>query len=732
MLTTPKKSVEKILYIGLFLLGVLYVFNSWSPSSYGFFLKKIDTQNTGVIWGEPRGIRSDEWAVVTPLTQATINNGFERYNKTSFYGEDLRINYGLPIFDWGMVFKPTMWGYLFLSPAKAYSLQWYLTFCIFIIGYFKIFKEIGIEKRLSIFLSFSLFLTGGTQFWWDEKGPVYAIFPWVVYFLISKGNIYLRLALFYWVGTSWLITNFYPPLVISLAFIGALLFLFDLKSWKSIKSILALAISSMAVIFTALLYLKDYLIKTSNTVYPGHRSFSGGGVGWGEWLSQFFPFATFNTHFETIYNSNICEVGVTGFAFVILMFIHLDYNSIKKSSFNSKDFYKIKILTIGTVLCNLWLIAPVPSWAGSLFLWNNVSPNRMVYAAGILLAMTSLLFFQNLKFKTSPLRFISYSALVIAVWYLMKYRPLAEDLRGFGGFSHNYTDFYLILALVISYFLIRCFSCKPIESFFIPSLLASLIVFFNFNPLQSADAIFTPHVKAKRLLDSSVDRQTGVLAIEGYHGATLNGLGYKSVSHVTAVPDLGMWRSKFPKMSEGEFDRIFNRYSHIRLAGVSEPYSPQPDVVVIPMSLFKKVDFYPSDTDTNLKVVNVSNDERLSGKIISRVQGEMISFSVLIGTYNGLSDGFLDLNLCIKGICEKGNISLKDSLDNQYAEIQLISPTSVKKGDVIEYSYSLRNATHPVAIYATLNSDDLSKFPVNDRKLINLGAKIKINYAGDK
>ncbi|WIM56538.1 hypothetical protein P7T05_08330 [Pantoea anthophila] len=732
MLSISKKSIEKILYIVLFLLGILYVFNSWSPSSYGVFLKKIDPQNAGILWGEPRSIRSDEWAVVTPLTQATINNDFQRYNKTSFYGEDLRINYGLPIFDWGMLFKPTMWGYMFLSPAKAYSLQWYLTFCIFIIGYFKLFKQIGIEKKLSIILSFSAFFTGGTQFWWDEKGPVYALFPWVVYFLISKGNFYLRMVLFYWVAASWLITNFYPPLFISLAFIGALLFLSDLKNWKSIKSVLILAFSSGAAILTALLYLKDYLIKTSNTAYPGHRSFSGGGVSWGEWLSQFFPFSTFNTHFETIYNHNICEVGVTGFSFILLLLIHLDYSSINKSAFSDDVYKRIKILAIGVILCNLWLIAPVPSWAGSIFLWNNVSPYRMVYAAGMLLAIMSVLFFQNLNFKTSALRFYVYAALVVVSWYFMKYRPLAEDSHGFGGFAHNYTDFYLILALVISYVLIIYFKFKPLEAFLLPALLASFFVFFKFNPIQSTDAIFSTHSNAKNLLDSSVDKKSGILAVEGYPGATLNGLGYKSVSHVTAVPALDIWRSKFPQIPQGEFDKIFNRYSHIILAGVDKPYSPQVDVVIVPMSLFQKIDYYPDQSVDKLEVFGVRNNETLSGRIISRTYSDMITFSVMIGTYNGLSDGILDLKLCVKGVCETGTLSLKDSLDNQYAEVKLTSPLSVNKGDVIEYNYSLRGATQPVAIYVAPGDSNLNVSPVSNDKLKNLGAKIKITYADDK
>lgn len=75
-----------------------------------------------------------------------------------------------------------------------------------------------------------------------------------------------------------------------------------------------------------------------------------------------------------------------------------------------------------------------------------------------------------------------------------------------------------------------------------------------------------------------------VLIVEGFPGATLNGLGYKSVSHVTAVPQMIFWRNVFPEMEERQFDSAFNRYSHIIIAGDKDkPFSPSPDVVVVPL-----------------------------------------------------------------------------------------------------------------------------------------------------
>lgn len=108
------KTVNWRVWLAAFWLLVagIYVGNSWSPSSYAFALNNYFAyQDVQPTLGQSRAIRSDEWAVVTPLTKATVRNDFERYNKTSLYQEDLRINYGLPIFDWGLAFKPTMWLY---------------------------------------------------------------------------------------------------------------------------------------------------------------------------------------------------------------------------------------------------------------------------------------------------------------------------------------------------------------------------------------------------------------------------------------------------------------------------------------------------------------------------------------------------------------------------------------------------------------------------------------------
>lgn len=98
MLKTLNINDSRLYLLISLLFGVIYVTNAWSPFSYSLALDGIGIDEHPD-FGKASAIRSDEWVVQTPLTQALVNNGFERFNHTSIYKEDLRINYGLPIFD---------------------------------------------------------------------------------------------------------------------------------------------------------------------------------------------------------------------------------------------------------------------------------------------------------------------------------------------------------------------------------------------------------------------------------------------------------------------------------------------------------------------------------------------------------------------------------------------------------------------------------------------------------
>ncbi|WP_460428623.1 DUF7657 domain-containing protein [Azotobacter armeniacus] len=565
--------------------GLIYVSQCWSPSSYGLVLRQIGVDDDGIVFGEPRPIRSDEWGVVTPLTQATVNNDFERYNKTSFYGEDLRINYGLPIFDWGMLFKPSMWGYLIFGPEYAYSLHWFAMLAAFVVGYALLFEKIGLGRGQALFLSVSLYFTGFTQFWWNEKGPIFSIFPWVVLVLLSRFSIVARLGLFYWLGTTWLLTNFYPPIIISLAFVGVLLVLALGRDWLALRRFLPLVITSAAASITAVMYLKDYLLKSASTLYPGMRSFGGGTVPWQEWWAQFFPFATFDWHYESVIGQNTSEVGVVGSAIVLMVVCFLNYQKIYSVIFEKGESrFHLIVLGVGYLLMTAWMLLPVPAWLGRLLFWNNVQPERMEYAAGVVLLMFTAILGREAGVRITGKRFAAYLVLVVSGWVLIKGDSFRLDLDTMLYLSN---DLVVIPVLAVVLFFNRWLRVNQYTALTAAAAISGAVVLFGFNPIQSSKNLFVRHdTDFIKGLNSEVQGAPGFLAFSGMFGATLNGLGYASVSHVTPVPALEFWRKKYPDMKEEDFLSIFNRYSHIQLTSEGTPRLLQADVVGVPLADF--------------------------------------------------------------------------------------------------------------------------------------------------
>ncbi len=565
----------------LVIMGSVYIGKTWSPSSYGWVLVNVlGYADRGPDWGKARPIRSDELAVVTPLTQATINNSFERINRTSLYGEDLRINYGLPIRDWGLVFKPTMWLYGLTNPAYAYSAHWFALSALFIFGYAWLFRWLGAAPVLGFTLAAGLYFTGFVQFWWNEKGPLFALFPWVILPFATRLALVWKAALFYWLAVVWLLTNFYPPVQVSLAFVGlVIVFACEPKLLK--PSTMALLVLTAALAAgTAALYLWDYLQAILTTLYPGGRSFSGGtAMPFRFWLSWLFPAANFDRGYESLIGMNICEIGTVGMYYFLLVACFLDFARWREVWHNAESRRLILILGIGLAMMLAWMALPLPSWVGAALLWNNVQPPRMQYAGGVLLVCFLLVLVNAMGLRISLVRLAIFCAAILAGWWAWKYDP-----------SKNYFEDFLILIFAVAAFeFARVRPSAAHAGFAIASLLAGVLLFGRFNPLQSAWPIFNiPPNQMTKAFDQLAANNGGILAVTGLPGAVGNGLGYRSLGHVTAVPKLTFWRKLFPDMPVAKFDTIFNRYAHIIPAAENAPRLLLNDAVIVPVSLFQK------------------------------------------------------------------------------------------------------------------------------------------------
>lgn len=719
-------------WLAILFCGLIYVSQCWSPSSYALMLRQIGVEDTGIVFGEPRPIRTDEWAVVTPFTQATVNNGFERYNKTSFYGEDLRINYGLPIFDWGLLFKPSMWGYLILAPEYAYSLHWFVMLAAFIVGYALLFEKLGLWRTQALLLSVCLYFTGFTQFWWNEKGPIFAIFPWVVLVLLSRFSIAARLGLFYWLGTTWLLTNFYPPLVISLAFVGALLVLALSRDWLAPLRLLPLMLASAAVSITAVVYLKDYLLKSASTIYPGMRSVEGGSVPWQEWWAQFFPFATFDWRYESIIaGQNICEVGVVGSSIILMVICFLNYQKLRDVVFEKGAArFSLVVFGGGYLLMTAWMLLPLPAWLGRLLLWNSVQPERMEYAAGVALLMFVAILGKMAGVQITARRFVVYLVLVVLGWLLVKGASFKLDAKTMLLLSN---DLVVIPVLAAVLFFNRRWRIDQYTALIVAAALGSTVVLFGFNPIQSSKNFFVRHdTDFIKELDSEVQGTPGFLAFAGMFGATLNGLGYASISHVTPVPALEFWRKKYPDMQEEDFLAIFNRYSHIRLIPEETPRVLHADAVGIPLADFR-TDWVeiPVSTTGGATPLWLQQGQKISGELFSDRSGGIRAVDVFIGNGNNNSDGVLRLKVCEAEGCTDASRTLADSVDNAFLHFDLASPILVEKDQSIRYEFYWEQGQKPVAFWTYPKVSEGVTIQVNGM-LGSLVPRFRLRYNSEK
>lgn len=711
---------EKItIWFVFLLLGVLYVSQCWSPSSYAVALQHLEVENPGLILGKPRPIRSDEWAVVTPLIQAAVRNDFRRINETSYYKEDLRINYGLPIRDWGLVFKPTMWGYFIVDAARAYSLHWFAVFAMFMIGHAWLFRRLGLAATEAALLSCAIYFTGYTQFWWNEKGPIFAIFPWVVLALLVPIPWVVRLVLFYWLAVSWLVTNFYPPVFISLAFVAVLILLVAGRDWLRPGRLTTLLLTTACAGATAALYLKDYLLKTTSTIYPGLRIIDGGSVPAFEWWGQWFPFNGFDWQYESVMGQNICEVGVVGAAFALMYLCFLDHRkawSILAES--SPRRTTLLMLSGGLVLMYAWMLLPVPSWVGRILLWDHVQPERMEYAAGLLMLLVVALAGHWAGFVQTAPRMAIYLIAVIVGWVWFK------GIDG-GEFSaerltaRRSNDLLVLPVLLVGLIVGRRLRLQTATVLMGASALTGAIMLFGFNPIQSAKPIFARHdttvvrsIEAERAPD-------GTLAMVGFPGAVLNGLGYTSVSHVTAVPALDLWRRRYPELPEAQFMGIFNRYSHIRLIDGDQPVSSQLDVVDVPLR-----DFFPHRIEVpalvkgDIAATWLPSGPHVTGRLDLSRTGMFDALQVLIGTSRNGADGRLHVRVCdpISGACVSGSRELRDAADNAYFALPLDRSMTLLTGSTtLDYTLWTEGAHVPVALLtSSIRGDTASSLRIDD------------------
>lgn len=571
---------------GVAVLAVVYVALHLSPSSYALALDLLGEDASPLV-GSPRGIRTDEWSVMTPLFEAAVNNDFRETNRTSFYDENLRSFIGLPLLNWGLAFKPFVWPFFVVSPALAYSFYWAAAAALMLVGWSLLLRAFGIGRTVAALASTLLYFTPFVQAW---SGPSLqlALFPWIVLaFIRIRSPIRLGVGLAVLIPV-WAMSLFYLPAVPPKLFLALCLCLAFAPESFAPRRLAAAAVGAAVGAAISFAYYAPVIRAYADSAYPGDRWFNGGNLPAWQVISQLLP-ATTTEGYTNLIAANICEAATVATWLPLLTLCALDYRALRErwgEPTLRRDVRRISVLGVGWILISLWQLLPLPPV--SYALGFGISPEaRTVFASGVLLLVAAGFALDRLPTRLSIVRIGVFAAVVLAGWMVASY-----DLHD-GRFAVRDELVVLLVLLVLCPLVVVV--RRPSENavrvaLLLVALVPTALVWGYFNPLQSTRVMFRkPDTDLTRRLDAlAATRPDGAIAVQGVPDAILNGVGYRSVTHVLATPSPETFRPYFPDMADARFNRIFNRFAHLSLTDRPEPYVASPDNVRLPIDTMSR------------------------------------------------------------------------------------------------------------------------------------------------
>lgn len=550
----------------LFVLGIIFEING---SSIGMWCGYLSGDDNNVIWGVSRAIRTDEWAVSTPMLFSQYHNftgKFPYFSDTIRAGStDVFFEYGQPVQFIEMIFRPFYLGYLFLPIAKGMAFFW----CGRLIALFMVTFEFGMlvtgkNKRLSVVLSFLISFAPVVQWWFAINGLVEMLIfmqlsmvmvwkymntensvqriPYVVVIMICAGGYILTM---------------YPAWQISLAYV--LLGIFVWIIWENYKKfhikikdilIIIIAVTSTILILGLTFWKsKETIQLLTNTVYPGSRCETGGGSG--ENLILYMS-NIWQSMFGLSIKSNVCENAMFIDFFPVCYFPAIWY-TIK---YKTKDKLLI-VLSIVSCFLGIYSIIGFPEILAKITLLSNVQSSRAMIAFG----MCNIL----LMIRAMSLIKESFNKIISALAAFILSVCLNKIVFNINPeyYSEKYLWISIMAFAVIFYGILRNAANKKFWSYMCIGLM--LISGGLVNPVRSGIDSVT-NLREYQAIEKIVNEDKGAKwIVEGEGIPTINFpvmAGAPTINSTNVYPNLAFWKKLDPT---GQHEKVYNRYAHIHI-----------------------------------------------------------------------------------------------------------------------------------------------------------------------
>lgn len=290
-----------IIGIIVWILLVIFQIHGSSIGFYAHILQAPDL-DTALI-GTNHSFQLDEWAVFTPLAFSQYFDGFSYFSHVSRAAvTDVALVYGQPCWDMITVFRPFLWGYLFLPAGNGLSFFWTgrLIF-LFLISY-----EFGMlffqqDKKISLSYALLTAFSPMVQWWFSINGFVETLLWGQLGVLAVNGYIHTSLykkRILYMLGLAYVMVayavSFYPAWQVSFAYVfllmaGWIIYKNRKNTYRTYKDIflgiILICLTALPIVHV-LFKSWDTILAFANSIYPGQRRDLGGGFSF-DWLFHY-------------------------------------------------------------------------------------------------------------------------------------------------------------------------------------------------------------------------------------------------------------------------------------------------------------------------------------------------------------------------------------------------------------------------------------------------------------
>ena len=616
------KYIDKYRYIVGTVIIIVWTALSFSGSSIGIwynycghaFTDTDSLSEAGVLFGIPRLVRSDEWAVFTPFNFSQTYNGFSAITDIiRGTATDVTTTYGLPSIALVTIFRPFLWGYFLLGNARGLAFFWIARTVFLFLASYEFGKLIAKENKYLAVLYASMLTYSQTIQWWYAVNGLIEMFMFGQFAIVLldklvhtekiSTKVWICIALIECAGGF--VFAYYPAQEIPLTYIFGMTFIWNLVlNRKMIKKIDVLMVFISLAIFAVisvniLWFSKDTFAIIMNTAYPGKR-LELGGYGDIRWmfhwiLSLFAPID--ETRITGLVNaselSTFYSLFPLGIVWTITRFVRKRF-----------DLYTV-FLVILDAFFNVFYFIGFPEIIAKITLFSNVTCNRLVVLImyiNVLLLIRCMATHEDVEdTKVISLRNMFCAALVFVVCYLAAY----ETHNRLGIITGRIIWISAIAVIVI--FLGYVFFAKNdgMRKASVFLLVMVSISGMMVNPLQyGTDVIYEDDLT--KMIESVVEEDPDAVWLST-PGGLISDLpimvGAPTINCINVYPNLELW-SKVDE--DGKYTDVYNRYAQIQANLTEEETKFEllvPDVFVVSLNYKDlnrlNVDYLLSTTEYN-------------------------------------------------------------------------------------------------------------------------------------